>query len=96
VQREVWFFRGDANEDGAMNISDAVAILFFLFIGGNLQCMDAIDGNDDGQVDLADVISLLSWLFLGADPLPDPLSACGPDPTEDSLDCLSFQPCPAG
>jgi hypothetical protein len=81
------FRRGDADGDGAMELSDAIAVLDRLFLGGEpLGCPDAADANDDGELDLTDPIAILSRLFLGGDALPPPGSAdCGVDPTPDGL-----------
>ena len=89
------FVRGDANADGTADISDAVAILGFLFLGSTLNdCSDAADVNDDGVVDISDPTRLLGHLFLGSDRPPDPFLACGDDPTRDALDCRRFRGCP--
>jgi hypothetical protein len=81
--------RGDANNDGKMDLSDAIDVLGVLFLGsGSFPCLKAADSNDDGLVDLSDAISILGRLFLGDGPLPPPGSdACGPDPTSDGLAC---------
>ena len=66
--------RGDANEDGDLDISDAVAILSCLFTGG--ACPDsacAADASGDGASDIADAIFLIEYLFL-AGPRP---ASCG-------------------
>lgn len=86
------FLRGDANGDGDVDLADAVRVLEGLFspIAPNFECDDATDANDDGAVDISDAIRLLSFLFesTGVE-LPVPSSACGLDPTADSLRCLS-------
>jgi hypothetical protein len=83
------FIRGDSNVDGVLDISDAVAILGFLFLGSaSLSCDDAADVNDDGALDLSDAVKLLGCLFLG-DQLP-PGTTPGQmqqDPTPDNLGC---------
>jgi hypothetical protein len=67
------FYRGDANGDRRVDISDAVHLVRFLFLGGPPpSCEDAADANDDGRLDLADVTSLLAYLFLGGPQLPPP------------------------
>lgn len=86
------FVRGDCNGDLAVNISDPVTLLAYLFNGGPLGCAKAGDGNDDGQVNLGDAVYLLSAIFSGGAPPPAPYPACGPDPTTDVLTCLS-SPC---
>jgi hypothetical protein len=89
------FRRGDSNSDRAANISDAVHILAFLFQGApEPGCLSSADVNDDGRVDISDPIALLRFLFLGGAPVPAPYGACGPDPTPDTLTCLSAPICP--
>jgi len=84
-----YFVRGDSNDDGAVDISDAIHGLQFLFTGGEIVCEDASDNNDDGALDIADPIALLARLFGGAPPLPLPSDiSFGPDPTSDVLVCL--------
>ncbi len=83
------FRRGDLNEDGGRDISDAVFGLGALFVIGSPQpnCTDAADVNDDGGFDVGDPVFLLAVLFQpGSAPLPEPV-ACGQDPTPDSLPC---------
>jgi len=81
------FLRGDANGDGTLDLSDAVATLRYLFQGGAVACADAADSNDDNVLDITDPIYLLLFLFASglqpADPYPDP----GTDPTADDIDC---------
>lgn len=82
------FLRGDTNQDAARDMTDAIAILRYRFLGGiPLPCLDAADVNDDRSVDLSDSVHLLGYLFLGGPAPPPPLHAPGPDPTVDDLDC---------
>jgi Ca2+-binding EF-hand superfamily protein len=82
------FVRGDANFDGQVEISDAVGVLGFLFLGQTAPlCLDAADANDTGDIDMSDPLTLLWSLFLGGPPLPEPSSAAGEDPTADDLTC---------
>lgn len=94
----VRFARGDADADGSINLTDAIVVLGFLFLGTRMpECMDAADADDDAGDNLAltDAIVILSWLFQGgpAPPEPTPSSGtyvaedCGPDPTPDGLGC---------
>ena len=88
------FIRGDSNEDGTINIADAIFTLSFLYGGGPTpQCLDSADLNDDGVVDVADAIFGLGILKPGPGSViqtpPPPASFCGPDPTADNLDCSS-------
>ncbi|MCZ6793573.1 MAG: chitobiase/beta-hexosaminidase C-terminal domain-containing protein, partial [Planctomycetota bacterium] len=69
---------GDANEDGILDISDAVALLRLLFGGGpgpeSLPCagetpgdggnLAVLDQNGDAVVDLSDAVHVLNYLFL--------------------------------
>jgi len=88
------FRRGDVNGSGEADISDAIAVLDALFLGGRLDCLSAADGNDSGQVDIADASFVLSWLFLGGRPPPAPgPHECGVDPTADELGCAVSQGC---
>ncbi len=88
------FRRGDANTDGGVDMSDAIAILNRLFVGGSeLPCEDASDTNDDGRVDISDPMNLLLHLFVSGSAPPAPHDACGEDPTDDGLDCDAFAPC---
>jgi hypothetical protein len=85
----VAFRRGDADGNGIVNVTDAVAVLGRLFRGEDpLPCDDAADGNDDGGLNITDAVYILEHLFRSgpAPPSPGP-SDCGTDPTEDSLDC---------
>ncbi|MGA1781395.1 MAG: plastocyanin/azurin family copper-binding protein [Planctomycetota bacterium] len=87
VQRR--FLRGDANEDGVVEIADPIALLGVLFQGAAPSpCLDASDANDDGSVNIADAIHLLSYLFSQGAMPPAPFPAPGPDRTEDPLRCL--------
>jgi hypothetical protein len=92
----VRFRRGDSNADARLDVSDAIYSLGFLFLGGpRPPCTDAADSNDDGRFDVSDSIHWLGYLFLGtaSPPRPGPRD-CGFDPTDDSLDCLSYDHCP--
>lgn len=86
------FSRADVNQDGAVDISDPVWILQYLFLGDRPapDCMDSADADDSGAVDISDGIAILSFLFTGGNPPVDPYPGCGEDPTEDGLSCGSF------
>ena len=85
------FRRGDSNGDGGVDISDAVALLGFLFLGVSLpDCLDARDCNGDRSVDVTDAISKLTYLFLEGPPPPGPgPDRCGEDP--QGLGCLEYR-----
>ncbi|MBI4583508.1 MAG: hypothetical protein HY717_05760 [Planctomycetes bacterium] len=85
------FHRGDADQNAAVELTDAVQILTYLFLGTPTnvpECLDAADADDNGDVQLTDAVWILGFLFLGTDPPPAPgphTAPCGPDPTEDGL-----------
>jgi hypothetical protein len=82
------FVRGDSNADGAVNLSDAIRTLAYLFQGGPVpDCLDAADSHDSGLLDISDPIYLLGVLFLGHGAIPPPYPECDCDRTEDSLRC---------
>jgi probable HAF family extracellular repeat protein len=70
---------GDCNQDGRVDISDAVCLLGFLFLGSptRLPCGDGgpteaanqeLLSWNGGPIDLSDAIALLNWAFLGGPP----------------------------
>ena len=86
----VEFERGDANSDGNFDLSDAVSILEFLFLGADRpDCPDAADVDDSGEADISDAIAALQFLFVGGAEPPAPFGACGEDPTKDALGCAA-------
>ncbi len=85
--------RADSNIDGVINITDAIFILFFLFQGGAVDCLVALDANDDGGLDLADTLYTLAYLFQGGPLPPFPFPACDNADTAP-LGCESFPLCP--
>ncbi len=92
------FRRGDGNSDGAVNISDVLFTLNFLFSDfGEPMCDDALDANNDGLVNISDALATIGFLFLSdVTELPPPgVSACGVDPSEDDdvLGCAASPTC---
>lgn len=87
------FVRGDVSGDAAVNLPDAVQALGYLFTGGSVGCLDAVDANDDGDLDISDPAMILEYLF-GSGTIPAPFSACGADGTSDTLTCDSVPGCP--
>ncbi len=80
------FFRGDHDWSGKIDLTDAITLLAYLFLGGPRPiCPDAADADDSGELDLADPIFLLNFLFLGGPPLPVPYPGFGLDPSPDAL-----------
>ncbi len=70
--------RGDCDGDGAVSITDAIAALGALFLGGaEPDCPLACDANEDGEQNVSDPIRVLGFLFLGAPP-PGRFPECEP------------------
>ena len=91
------FIRGDVNQDGTVDLSDAIGALSYLFIGDRgVDCLQAADIDDSGSIDITDVFAVLSYRFLGGAAPPAPFPTCGDDPTPGSLDCRSFSACGGG
>jgi hypothetical protein len=74
----VRLLRGDCNDDGAVDVSDALCTLRGLFAVGAIACRGALNVNGDGLVDVSDAIALLTHLFLGGPAPVAPFPACGP------------------
>ena len=88
VEIENEFERGDANQDGDINITDPIVVLGWLFLGTVEEiCQDAADADDDNKVDIADAVYILSFLFLGGEAPDEPFGHLGLDPTPDLLGC---------
>jgi hypothetical protein len=83
-----WFLRGDCNDDGHVDISDAVCILNWLFSGGATPgCVAVTNTNGDPNTDLSDAVYVLAHLFLGGPPPVPPFPECGPRPVGETLGC---------
>ncbi|MBI4584446.1 MAG: hypothetical protein HY717_10530 [Planctomycetes bacterium] len=82
------FRRGDVEEDRELDITDAIAVLEYLFLGRRQPaCLDAADVDDNGAVEITDAIVLLTYLFIAGDPPAPPFPNAGLDPSFDGLDC---------
>ena len=99
IARNDPFRRGDCNDSGKVDISDAIGLLSFLFAGGAPSlCRNACDTNDDEVLDISDPVYLLNHLFGGGldPPDPGPGPNCGTDPDglgAGHLDCSSYLKC---
>ncbi len=87
------FLRGDATGDGRLAVTDAVAVLEFLFKRGESRCVKSLDADDDGRVRVTDAVWILRKLFAGGRELPPPARACGEDETPDRLACEAHGAC---
>ena len=81
------FVRGDANGDGFLDISDGIAVINYLFIGRELDCLDAADVDDDEALLITDGVYLLDFLFRAGSAPPAPYPDPGPDPEGEALGC---------
>ena len=89
------FIRGDANDDGQVDIADAIWIINSLFQGGQiLDCTGANDANADNQFDISDGLYLLAYRLLGGSSPPAPYPACGINADPELEDCLGYTSCP--
>lgn len=89
------FIRGDANQDGVLNITDVIFLALWLFSAGPAgDCDAAADVNDNGALNpLEDVLTLVQYLFQAGVAPAAPFPTCGPDATPDTLTC-NITPCP--
>jgi hypothetical protein len=96
------FHRGDPDGSGTSDISDAITIFGFLFLGDprTLACRESADSNNDGKIDITDGIQLLGWLFQdGPEPAAPgpPGGPCGLDPdppgSAGDLGCADYAGC---
>jgi hypothetical protein len=95
------FHRGDVNNDGALDLSDGVSVLSFLFTGGATpSCRETADADNSGEVDISDGVYILRFLFLGGDPPADPgppARPCGVDTdpagSPGDLGCAAYDHC---
>ena len=90
------FLRADCNDDGGVDISDAVCTLEWLFLGrAEPGCVAATNTNGDEAVDVSDPVSLLGFLFLGGPAPVDPFPDCGPGAltADEQLGCANPPNC---
>jgi len=85
---------GDCNQDGSLDISDAICLFGYLFLGAptELPCGDGantdvanillLDHNGDSDLDIADGIGVVVYLFQGGAP---PIAG---------MECLPIERCP--
>ena len=84
----VGFIRGDCDNSGEVDFTDAIRGLEFLLLGGeSLDCTAACDANFDRGFDFTDAIDTLKFIFLGTEPPPLPWPECGGGEVPDGLEC---------
>jgi hypothetical protein len=87
------FIRGDANNDGGIDIADAIYIVYEVVPGMDpeneysIVCLDAGDANADGMVNLADTSYLVQYQFMGGLEPTDPYPDCGTTEASTELTC---------
>jgi hypothetical protein len=82
------FRRGDANNDGRLNISDPSFILSHLFRSGSAPlCEEAADANASGAIEIADAIALFNYLFRNGPAPSAPFPDCGFGAVDTGLTC---------
>ena len=81
---EQLFIRGDINFTGNVDITDAIYLLSFLFLGfEDPECLDTADTLDEGRINISSPIYLLNFLFTGGPAPRVPYPSPGLDPTPD-------------
>ncbi|MDE0957665.1 MAG: right-handed parallel beta-helix repeat-containing protein [Planctomycetota bacterium] len=81
------FLRGDCNNNGDLDLADAISTLEYLFSGAPLDgCRDACDYDDDDWISIADVISGLVYFFQSGSPPAQPFPTPGPDTTSSQTE----------
>ena len=92
------FRRGDTDANASLDITDAVRILGYLFLGSPaLECLEAADSDDSGELELTDAVRILNHAFLGGPP-PEapgpPPGPCGADPPgSPDTGCAAYDGC---
>lgn len=87
------FIRGDANEDGGIDLFDGLRIIYYIGAMSTVSCKNAADADDDEDVDLFDGLRIIYWLGGAAPAPPPPNQNCGTDPTRGPLGCCRYPPC---
>ncbi len=92
------FRRGDPDETEAVNLTDAIVLYEYLFLGREVpRCLEAADIDNDGAINLTDPIYLLHHMFLGGRSPAAPWPACGIDAdvpeSPGSLGCTFYPGC---
>ncbi|NIS16808.1 MAG: S8 family serine peptidase [candidate division Zixibacteria bacterium] len=80
---------GDANNDGGVNVSDAVSIINYVFVGGDPpQPFQACgDANSDSGVNVSDAVFIINFVFVGGGA---PTDCAAGSPAWGGSDCCEF------
>ena len=63
---EPLYMCGDANSDGSVNVSDAVSIINYVFVGGDPPYpYESGDANCDDTVNVSDAVCIINYVFVG-------------------------------
>jgi hypothetical protein len=85
------FIRGDANNDGKVNIADVVWIVYTVVPGVapgySIACPDSGDANDDEALNISDAAFLIQYQFQGGSAPVAPLLECGSDDDANEVTC---------
>jgi len=89
------FRRSDVDGSGATDLSDAVRILNWLFLGSSEPtCLEAADSDDNGVIELTDSVLILAHLFQGTAKPAQPYPDCGSAPQQgENLGCEQAGSC---
>ncbi|SVC03406.1 uncharacterized protein METZ01_LOCUS256260, partial [marine metagenome] len=90
------FLRVDVDQNASLQLTDAVAIFSYLFLGGvEPGCLAAADSDGTGEINLTSGVFLLRFLFLGGTtPMaPYPLCDRSSRETDLGLGCRRPQNC---
>jgi Dockerin type I domain len=61
-----FYICGDANDDSTVNVSDAVYIVNYVFLGGTAPTpVESGDANCDLDTNVSDVVSIINYVFTG-------------------------------
>ncbi len=56
--------QNDVNNDGRINVSDIVALISYIFLGGEaIECLEQGDCNSNGRIEISDVVCLIDVIF---------------------------------
>ena len=90
------FLRGDVDQSGDLQLTDAVAIFSYLFLGDREPaCLAAADLGGTGEINLTAGVYLLQFLFIGGQAPPAPFPQCdrSSSATDLGLGCSRPQDC---